>query len=212
VISYFKRVARFYTLMASVPLIVGFVGAWSAGFGFLLFIFGVPTALIILAVGAILCLVRAAKLAIPDATNSSRAIAICVSPALLAVTLMVALPLVRTGNFVGSFTRLFINRGHYEEIIAKAQSARSPVWYEDDAGVTYSTDLGPPVRVAFNPEGILDNWSGIIYDPTGDVMLAKGFDAKTGKFAAPDRVTKLFNGDLVGCNRLWRSYYICSFT
>jgi hypothetical protein len=59
---------------------------------------------------------------------------------------------------------------------------------------------------------MLDNWSGIIYDRTGDVMLAKGFDSTTGKFYAPDKVTKLFGGDLVGWRRLWGSYYSCSFT
>jgi hypothetical protein len=52
-----------------------------------------------------------------------------------------------------------------------------------------------------HPEGILDNWSAIVFDPTHDVMLARGFD-KDGKFSAPERVTKLFDGDLVGCQRL----------
>jgi hypothetical protein len=109
-----------------------------------------------------------------------------------------------------------VNRGHYEEIIAKVKRGhRSPSAnssFEEDGGVEYVVDAGPPVRVAFNPEGMLDNWSGIIFDPTGSVMLAKGFDPKTGKFAAPDRVTKLFGGDLVGCRRLGGSYYDCSFT
>lgn len=43
-------------------------------------------------------------------------------------------------------------------------------------------------------------------------MLADGFDPKTGKFVAPDRVTKVFGGDLVSCRHLWSSYYDCSFT
>ncbi len=59
---------------------------------------------------------------------------------------------------------------------------------------------------------MLDNWSGIIYDPTGDVMLARGFDPVSGRFHAPDRITKLFEGDLVECRHLWSSYYSCSFT
>ena len=105
-----------------------------------------------------------------------------------------------------------VNHRHYEAIIAKANKTRQSVWYEDDGAITYSTDLGPPIRVAFNPAGMLDNWSGIIYDPTGDVMLANGFDPKTGKFFAPERVTKIFGGDLVGCRHLWGSYYDCSFT
>jgi hypothetical protein len=210
--DHLKRASRFFALIALVPLIIGFIGAWSAGFGFLLFILGVPAALVTLMVGAILWLFRGAKLPLPTGRIRERALAVIIAPVLLAGTLMAALPLLKTGSFVGSFTRLMVNRGHYEKIISKARKARQPAWFEDDNGVTYSTDLGPPVRIAFNPAGMLDNWSGIIYDPTGDVMLAKGFDPKTGKFFAPDRVTKLFNGDLVGCRQLWGDYYDCSFT
>lgn len=78
-------------------------------------------------------------------------------------------------------------------------------------GVGLNVDRGPPLRVAFNPEGMLDNWSGIVFDPTGEVMQADGFDA-SGRFRAPDRITKLFGGDLVSCRRLWGDYYDCSFT
>lgn len=113
---------------------------------------------------------------------------------------------------MGTFSRLVVNQGHYEAIIAKVARERKAAWFEEDDGVIYSTDLGPPVRVAFNPAGILDNWSGIIYDPTGDVMKAKGFDPKTSKFYAPERITKLFGGDLVDCRHLWGDYYQCSFT
>jgi hypothetical protein len=109
-------------------------------------------------------------------------------------------------------SRLLANYGHYQSIIAKIQNSPNPYWYEEDGGITYSVDLGPPIRVAFNPAGFLDNWSGIIYDPTGVVMQARGFDAVTGKFAAPDEITKLFDGDLVSCRHLWGSYYDCSFT
>lgn len=109
-----------------------------------------------------------------------------------------------------------ISRGHYETIIAKVKRGhRSPGGmssFEEDGGVRYVVDDGPPIRVAFNPEGMLDDWSGIIFDPTGEVMLAKGFDAITGKFSAPDRVTKLFGGDLVSCRHLSGNYYDCSFT
>jgi hypothetical protein len=210
--DYFKRVSSFFVLIAMAPLVVGFVGAWSAGFGFLLFILAIPAALATLAFGSIVWLIRGAKLSTQNGTKVERAAAICTAPVLLAVTLMVSLPLLRTGSFVGSVTRLVANHSHYEQIIVKAQASRSPAWFEDDNGVTYSTDLGPPVRVAFNPAGMLDNWSGIIYDPTGDVMLAKGFDMRTGRFQAADRVTKLFGGDLVGCTHLWRNYYDCSFT
>ncbi len=79
-------------------------------------------------------------------------------------------------------------------------------------GIQAIVEPRPPVRIAFmtNP-GILDNWSGIVFDPTGAVMQADGWDA-TGKFRAPASITKLFDGDLVSCSHLWGDYYRCSFT
>jgi hypothetical protein len=35
-------------------------------------------------------------------------------------------------------------------------------------------DEDPPVRVAFVWYEILDNWTGIVYDPTGAVLTKKG--------------------------------------
>ena len=211
-IDYLKQALRFFALMTTIPLLIGFLNEWSFVFGFLLFAMGIPVALVALAVGAIVWLIRGVKLSLPHPTKIKRALAICISPLLFMATLIVSLPLLKAGSFLGSFTRLMVNHGHYETIIAKAQASRSMALFEEDNGVTYSTDLGPPVRVAFNPEGLGDNWSGIIYDPTGDVMLAKGFNNKTGKFYGPARVTGLFGGDLVACMHLWRDYYRCGFT
>jgi hypothetical protein len=211
-IDHMKRACRFSALMVSVPAIVGFIGAWSAGAGFLLFILCIPAALLMLLVGLVVVTVRGVKLPLHTGSKRERALVVGIGPVLLAATLLAAVPLLRAGSFVGDLTRLMVNHRHYEAIIAKAAKQREAEWYADDGGVTYSTDLGPPIRVAFNPAGMLDNWSGIIYDRTGDVMLAKGFDSTTGKFYAPDKVTKLFGGDLVGCRHLWGSYYSCSFT
>lgn len=58
---------------------------------------------------------------------------------------------------------------------------------------------------------MLNNWSAIVFDPTGKVTLADGFD-EDGNFSAPARITKLFGGDLVSCRSLWGDYYKCSFT
>lgn len=78
-------------------------------------------------------------------------------------------------------------------------------------GIAYAIDRGPPVRVAFHADGILDNWSAVVFDPTGEMLKADGWDAR-GKFRAPDRITRLFGGDLVACHRLWGDYLKCSFT
>lgn len=207
-----KRACRFFALVALIPVLVGFTGAWSAGLGFLFFILCIPTILLMLVIGTTVVTLRGARLPLQTGRLRERALAVGIGPLLFAATLLSALPLLRAGSFVGDLTRLTANHSHYEAIIEKTAKQRGPVWYANDNGVTYSTDLGPPNRVAFNPAGMLDNWSGIIYDPTGDVMLAKGFDSVTGHFYAPDRVTKLFGGDLVGCRHLWGRYYSCSFT
>jgi hypothetical protein len=59
-------------------------------------------------------------------------------------------------------------------------------------------DQGPPVRVAFVWGGILDNWQGIVYDPTGVVLTEKGH--------------LLFGGDLIHARHLWKDWYYCAFT
>jgi hypothetical protein len=79
-------------------------------------------------------------------------------------------------------------------------------------GIPVIVEPGPPVRIAFMTDpGFLDNWSGIVFDPTGAVMQADGWDA-TGKFRAPASITELFGGDIVSCRHLSGDYYHCSFT
>lgn len=209
---YLRSNLQFFGLMAVVPLLTGIIGAFEAGLGFFLFVIGIPLAFLVLVAGAVACFVHGVRSAKETPELRERVAIVLLSPALLAATVLLALPLLWFGNHVGDFARLTINRDHYEAIIAEARIARKEAWFEEHDGVTYSVVLGPPVRVAFNPAGMLDNWSGIIFDPTGDVMLADGLDPKTGKFIAPERVTKLFGGDLVGCRHLWGDYYSCSFT
>lgn len=165
-----------------------------------------------LLVGGIWRSISGVKLAGQTANARERVGLVLVAPIGMALVVLLSLPLLSAGNYTGNLARLAFNMGHYEAIISKARASHKPDWYAVDRGVTYSVDVGPPVRVAFNPAGFLDNWSGIIFDPTGDVIMAHGFDSRSGRFRAPDRVTKLFGGDLVSCRRLWRDYYDCSFT
>lgn len=210
--QYLRRATIFFALIAIVPFALGFISSWTPGFGFLLFIISAPVALVALLTGGLVLFIRGIRLASGETKVRNKVFFFGVTPVLVVCTSLIAWPLLASGSFLGSLSRLFINRSHYEAIIANVQAHPKPVWFEHDNGITYSVDLGPPARVAFNPAGMLDNWSGIIYDPTGDVMLADGFDTQTGKFIAPDRITKLFEGDLVSCRHLWDSYYDCSFT
>ncbi|GAA3251647.1 hypothetical protein [Sphingomonas yabuuchiae] len=215
-IDHLRQSGRFFAIISAMPFMMGFTSAWLAAIGFILFVFGLPVLIGVFAIGAAGYLVQGIRIARQAKSMRDRAIAALAAPFMIGMTLVVAWPSLGAGNFIGTWTRLMVNRGHYEAIIERAKRGhRSPSTdssAEVDGSIEYVVDAGPPVRVAFNPEGMLDNWSGIIFDPTGEVMLAKGFDGKTGKFAAPDRVTKLFGGDLVGCRHLWGNYYDCSFT
>ncbi len=210
--EYLRSTGYRFGIFACLPFILSFVNAWSGGLGFLLFFFGIPAALVVLAVFSVIWIIRGVKVANVVSNRRHKITAILFVPACLTALFFVARPLLLAGTYVGSASRLAINRGRYDNIIEKVRAKPIAANYAEFGGVTYSVDAGPPVRVAFNPDGILDNWSGIIFDPTGDVMLADGFDPKTGKFPAPDRVTKLFGGDLVECWPLWGHYYRCSFT
>jgi hypothetical protein len=79
-------------------------------------------------------------------------------------------------------------------------------------GIRFYVDSGPPLRVAFPlPGGIIDNWEGVVWDPSGDVVAAQGF-TRAGGFTAPSELQRLFGGDLVGCRVVRHPYYRCWFT
>ena len=211
-VGFLKRITWFYGLVATIPFLIAFIGAWSAGLGFFLFILGVPVAFLVLVIGSIVWAIRSHRTGKEVHEKRERVAIYAAAPILFVLIICLSWPTLALGGYTGTLSRLMLNQGHYEAIIAKVRDDPKPAWFEVDDGVTYSVDLGPPIRVAFNPAGMLDNWSGIIYDPTGEVMLADGFDPNTGEFVAPDRITKLFNGDLLSCRRLWGDYYDCSFT
>jgi ABC-type transport system involved in multi-copper enzyme maturation permease subunit len=99
----------------------------------------------------------------------------------------------------------------YEEIVAKAQSDKETMANGNYHGIYYEVEVNPNVRVAFPLGGILDNWEAIIYDPSGEVLQAKGF-TNGGKFTAPDKIKKIFGGDLVSCKAIYGNFYRCRFT
>lgn len=102
----------------------------------------------------------------------------------------------------------------YSRIVEAASRLPSKAFTEVGDEVMYYVDAGPPVRIAFPKQGIIDNWAGIVYDPSDVVAQATGWNFDNGKqsFTAPPDVRSLFGGDLVSCWRLYRHYYSCSFT
>lgn len=207
-----RRHTKYYAVLNLVPFLLWFVNAWSNAVGFLLTLFVLPAIYLIAVVVTCrwsLVAWRSGKAETPWRWR----FAVAFSPmALFGLSLLFFSPLAKAGDMAGALTRLAVNHRRYEAIIAGASANSVGQFYETANGITYSVDAGPPVRVAFNPEGFLDNWSGVIYDPTGEVMRADGWDPASGKFRAPDRITKIFGGDLVACRHLWGDYYDCSFT
>ena len=84
----------------------------------------------------------------------------------------------------------------------------------DQSGYEYNVDNGPPRRIAFvQSGGLLDNYTAIVYDPTGLVMQANKFEDYS-KWDDPKlrHVKKLFGGDLRWAEKLRGPWYLCGFT
>ena len=74
---------------------------------------------------------------------------------------------------------------------------------------------GPPLRVVFvQPGGVLDNWVGIVYDPTGIVINARQFKDDWSNWNDPalKEVRQMFGGDLRWVEPLGGPWYRCTFT
>lgn len=105
------------------------------------------------------------------------------------------------------------NAAEYDRIVAQARDGALAAPQGEMNGVHYVIDNGPPIRVAFpQPGGLLDNWEGIVYDPTGEVLKARGWAVDGTTFSAPSEIVGLFGGDIVTCSHLNGNYYRCRFT
>ncbi len=117
------------------------------------------------------------------------------------------------GYDLGMYSRLWRNESEYMRQVkliigAKSKSERDKFQYPTIA------DEGPPVRVAFSWGGIIDNWHGIVYDPTGEVLKASEFKRDWSNWNDPKlhEVKKLFGGDMTSAKHLWGPWYYCTFT
>ena len=200
--------AVIFGLGVAVSLSEAFIG--------LIIFLAVPVLVIALLVGTTTFMWRGVKRARESTRpGPARVVDIVAPPAVAVIVLALSAPIFSLGSLSGAWISLASNRARYEEIVASLQAGRrdpADGQRQVERGITFIADVGPPLRVAFNPDGILDNWSAIVFDPTQAVMRADGFDPISGKFAAPDSITKLFGGDLVRCRRLSDNYFFCSFT
>ncbi|MEP3422738.1 MAG: hypothetical protein ABJN35_13450 [Erythrobacter sp.] len=208
--DYVKSLLRMAGIAGFLLLAIGFAGSWSVGTGVLLFGIGLPILGIVVCGLTILYFIRSLEVSRHSKSIPSRAGLLASAPAMCVALILLALPLFFVGNKIGTHTRLLTEQDQYEAIIADVYANPSEVSFAKADRITYSVDLGPPIRIAFNPDGYLGSWSGIVHDPSGEVMLAGAVDEKTGQSAAPERITNVFGGRLRGCNHLRGDYYDCS--
>lgn len=115
-------------------------------------------------------------------------------------------------NRLGDMLLLAHRAPAYRSVIEAAQAGTLDRRGEGD-GLFHRVDKGPPVRVALDAEGMGDNWSAVVWDPSGIVRTARGWDRdRAGDYTASPAAQELFGGDLVACRRLWGHYHRCHFT
>ena len=125
-----------------------------------------------------------------------------------------ALPHVAAAGDEFQFSRRFARlKPQYEAIVDQALAAGDGKDGEGN-GVPFTVDPGPPLRVAFpQPGGLLDNWEGVVWDPTGIVRSATGWrNGIGGDYTASAEAKGLFGGDLVACRHVANHFYRCWFT
>ena len=129
------------------------------------------------------------------------------------VALWFAMPLISSQGDAFVFRYRFLrNRPAYDRIVEQASHEQLGQSDGQRDGVLYVLDAGPPVRVAFpQPGGIIDNWEGVIHDPTHALRELKGWDGP-GFLTSRLELRKLFGGDIIACQHVEDAYYRCWFT
>jgi len=77
-------------------------------------------------------------------------------------------------------------------------------------GISYQSEAGPELRIAFGWGGLIDNWYGVVYDPTGLVIRSNEFLSDWPNWQAPDlaQVKGLFGGDLRRAQHLGGHWFL----
>jgi hypothetical protein len=124
-------------------------------------------------------------------------------------------PLADLGASLTIKARFALQRGRYEQVIARVRDSTPSRGYYESKGLTYFVEPGQPVRLAFPwPGGIIDNWCGAVYDPSKVVLQANKFTGDWDKWhdQVPIEVIRLFGGDMMYCAELEAPFYRCCFT
>jgi hypothetical protein len=134
------------------------------------------------------------------------------TPVILLLAALVAVGTVQGlgGRKIGILARFHAQKTRYRAIVRAIEAGQVP-----PSGSRYIVEKGPPVRVAFPwPGGILDNWCGVVYDPSGYVRKANRFKPDLPNFNDPalQDVQGWFGGTLWSCEPLGGDWYFCCFT
>lgn len=123
-------------------------------------------------------------------------------PVVLIATCALWIPIVNWAYFLVTIPA----RQHIVDLAKQGVRQPRNQWLGRKWGVDFVVADSAPLRVAFpKPGQFLDNWSGIVYDPTGAVEQGD-FDTY------PTQIKKLFDGDMVVCDHIVGPWYDCAFT
>lgn len=114
------------------------------------------------------------------------------------------------GDRMSQLARFYAMKPRYQAIVGSIERGATPA-----AGTRYIVEAGPPLRVAFPwPGGLLDNWCGVVYDPSGLVLKVRDLRPDLSNLGDPTlrEVRTLFGGDIRRCEPLGGPWYFCCFT
>lgn len=121
------------------------------------------------------------------------------------------------GRF-GRLARFYVMKSWYQEVIRDVAAGKIKIGENENDIFNdgpYIIDAGPPVRVIFPlPGRFLDNWCGVIYDLSGNVMRFGERDNKYDDQQEPELrdLQWIFGDKLFDAELLQDDWYFCWFT
>jgi hypothetical protein len=177
-----------------------------------------PVAMVYVAAGTVVLLVSIDALR-ERPSGRWRRYAVAVVPGFAATVWLAGGRLMEAGDAWTFHVYFERQAARYEAIVQGMAEGRIPVCDRQPGvvcrapdGTEYVPEPGEPLRLAFpRPGGLLDNWEGVVYDPSGAVAAAQGWTADRA-FSAPPEVARWFGGALLACRAVRASFYRCTFT
>ena len=99
-------------------------------------------------------------------------------------------------DLAGVYVKFWFERSSYDVAVAETIGGKEPACV-----LTRKCEFqkGVAANLAFPWEGIIDNWIGVVHDPSGEIVDVERFKSA-------------FGGDLLSCRHLSGPYFLCSFT